>query len=102
MGYLATAAVICVAMLRGIFLYLVRLFAPSGQQIDSTETIRLTLGRVLALSFEFSVASNILCVVVAPTRQDILNPGAIVLLRTLLNYWDARPIRASSAVRFSR
>ncbi|HEY9664415.1 MAG TPA: DUF1622 domain-containing protein, partial [Allocoleopsis sp.] len=39
------------------------------------------------------VASDILRTAVAPTRQDILNLGAIVLLRTLLNYFLEREIQ---------
>jgi uncharacterized membrane protein len=38
------------------------------------------------------VASDILRTAVAPTRQDILNLAAIVLLRTLLNYFLEREI----------
>lgn len=97
-GYLAAAAeisaaiVIGGAVLRGIFAFTVHLF--SGKQLlDATEAIRLQLGRVLALGLEFTVASDILRTAVAPTRQDILNLGAIVLLRTLLNYFLEREIR---------
>nr|MBA3922947.1 DUF1622 domain-containing protein [Nostocaceae cyanobacterium] len=42
---------------------------------------------------EFTVASDILRTAVAPTRQDILNLAAIVLLRTLLNYFLEQEIR---------
>jgi uncharacterized membrane protein len=69
------------------------LFSRSKQHHDATESIRLKLGRVLALGLEFTVASDILRTAVAPTRQDILNLGAIVLLRTLLNYFLEREIR---------
>jgi uncharacterized membrane protein len=97
-GYLAGAAeisaaiVIGSAVIRGIFAYVRQLFSRK-QHIDATEGIRLQLGRVLALGLEFSVASDILRTSVAPTRQDILNLGAIVLLRTLLNYFLEREIR---------
>ncbi len=97
-GYLASGAeiaaaiVIGAAVIRGILHYVRQLFS-SRQHIDSTETIRLQLGRVLALGLEFTVASDILRTAVAPTRQDILNLGAIVLLRTLLNYFLEREIR---------
>jgi len=85
-GYLAAAAlVIGGAILRGSLSYIPQLFSRSKQHFDSTEVIRLQLGRVLALGLEFTVASDILRTAVAPTRQDILNLGAIVLLRTLLN-----------------
>ena len=89
---IAAAIVIGAAVVRGIVSYVRQLFS-RRQHIDSAETIRLQLGRVLALGLEFSVASDILRTAVAPTRQDILNLGAIVLLRTLLNYFLEREIR---------
>jgi len=90
---IAAAVVIGVAILRGIVSYVQLLFANSTQEGDATESIRLRLGRVLALGLEFTVASDILRTAVAPTQQDILNLGAIVLLRTLLNYFLEREIQ---------
>jgi len=90
---IAAAVVIGGAVIRGIVTYLRLLFARSKQHVDATEGIRLQLGRVLALGLEFTVASDILRTAVAPTRQDILNLGAIVLLRTLLNYFLEREIQ---------
>jgi uncharacterized membrane protein len=97
-GYLAAGAEIAAAVViggaigRGIFSYVRQLFS-RRQHLDVTEVIRLQLGRVLALGLEFTVASDILRTAVAPTRQDISNLGAIVLLRTLLNYFLEREIR---------
>jgi len=97
-GYLAAGAEIAAALviggavLRGISTYMRQLFSRSKQHFDSTEEIRIKLGRVLALGLEFTVASDILRTAVAPTRQDILNLGAIVLLGTLLNYFLEREI----------
>lgn len=99
LGYLAAGAEIAAAIViggaifRGIVDYLRLFVLPSRQHSDATETIRLKLGRVLALGLEFSVASDILRTAVAPTRQEILNLGAIVLLRTLLNYFLEREIQ---------
>lgn len=98
-GYLAAGAeiaaalVIGLAVIRGITLYLRQVFSRSKQHLDSTEVVRLQLGRALALGLEFTVASDILRTAVAPTRQDISNLGAIVLLRTLLNFFLEREIR---------
>lgn len=98
-GYLAAGAEIAAAIViggaivRGIVDYLRHLLSRTRKHIDSTESIRLQLGRVLALGLEFTVASDILRTAVAPTRQDILNLGAIVLLRTLLNYFLEREIQ---------
>lgn len=96
-GYLAAGAEIAAAIviggavIRGILSYVRQLFS-HWQHFNSTEVIRLQLGRVLALGLEFTVASDILRTAVAPTHQDILNLGAIVLLRTLLNYFLEREI----------
>ena len=106
-GYLAAGAEIAAALviggavIRGIVNYLRQLFSRSRQHIDSTELIRLQLGRVLALGLEFTVASDILRTAVAPTRQDILNLGAIVLLRTLLNYFLEREIQQGEQSRLA-
>lgn len=106
-GYLAAGAEIAAALviggavIRSIFNYLRQLFSRSRQHIDSTEVIRLQLGRVLALGLEFTVASDILRTAVAPTRQDILNLGAIVLLRTLLNYFLEREIQQGEQSRLA-
>ncbi|MGG6269645.1 DUF1622 domain-containing protein [Leptolyngbya sp. AN03gr2] len=89
---IAAAIVIGVAVVRGILNYARQLFS-RRHHIDSTESIRLQLGRVLALGLEFTVASDILRTVIAPTRQDIVNLGALVLLRTLLNYFLEREIQ---------
>lgn len=106
-GYLAAGAEIAAALviggavIRGIATYFRQLFSRSRQHLDSTELIRLQLGRVLALGLEFTVASDILRTAVAPTRQDILNLGAIVLLRTLLNYFLEREIQQGEQSRLA-
>src|ERR671933_405186 len=90
---IAAAVVIGLGVIWGILDYLQQLFSRSRRHVDATEVIRLKLGRILALGLEFTVASDILRTAVAPTRQDILNLGAIVLLRTLLNYFLEREIK---------
>lgn len=97
---IAAAVVIGAAVIRSILTYMRQLFS-RRQHIDSSEVIRLQLGRVLALGLEFTVASDILRTAVAPTRQDILNLGAIVLLRTLLNYFLEREIQQGERTRSS-
>ena len=105
-GYLAAVAEIAAAVViggaigRGILSYGRQLFSRK-QRFDATEVIRLQLGRGLALGLEFTIASDILHSGVAPTRQDISNLSAIVLLRTLLNYFLAREIRQGEQNRFS-
>jgi uncharacterized membrane protein len=99
---IAAAVVIGLGVIRGIWDYLRQLLSRSRHHVDATEGIRLKLGRVLTLGLEFTVASDILRTAVAPTRQDILNLGAIVLLRTLLNYFLEREIRQGEQQRSSQ
>jgi uncharacterized membrane protein len=96
-GYLAVGAEIAAAIViggaiaRGISSY-IRQFCSRRQYFDAIRIIRLQLGQGLALGLEFTIASDILRTAVAPTHQDILNLGAIVFLRTLLNYFLEREI----------
>jgi uncharacterized membrane protein len=91
------ALVIGLAVVRSLVMYVRQVLTSAQVSVDATESIRLRLGRVLALGLELTVASDILRTAVAPTRQDIVNLGAIVLLRTLLNYFLEREIRQGEA-----
>ncbi len=59
--------------------------------------VRLTLGRWLAVALEFELAADILNTAVTPTWSDIEKLAAIAALRTALNYFLEREIRAESA-----
>jgi uncharacterized membrane protein len=59
--------------------------------------VRLTLGRWLAVALEFELAADILNTAVTPTWNDIEKLAAIAALRTALNYFLDRDIRAESA-----
>ena len=64
---------------------------------DQVEIIRLRLGRWLTLAIEFELAADILRTAVAPTWNDIGQLAAIVVLRTVLNYFLQREVaRAES------
>ena len=49
--------------------------------------LRLYLGRFLALGLEFQLASDILATAVAPTFEEVQLLAAIVVIRTVLNYF---------------
>ena len=57
---------------------------------DEVEIIRLRLGRWLTLAIEFELAADILRTAVTPTWNDIGQLAAIVVLRTVLNYFLQR------------
>ncbi len=60
---------------------------PNGEAGDAKEAVRLRLGRWLAVALEFELAADILRTAVAPTWNEIGQLAAIVVLRTVLNYF---------------
>ena len=66
--------------------------AGTERGLDPRESIRLKLGRWLALALEFQLAADILKTAVAPTWDDVGKVAAIIVLRTMLNFFLAREI----------
>ncbi|HEX8773657.1 MAG TPA: DUF1622 domain-containing protein [Pyrinomonadaceae bacterium] len=62
-------------------------------QLESYNTIRLTLARYLALALEFQLGADILSTAIAPSWDQIGKLGAIAVIRTLLNYFLTREMR---------
>jgi uncharacterized membrane protein len=58
------------------------------------DSVRLQLGRWLVLALELELAADILRTAVAPTWNEIGQLAAIVVLRTVLNYFLQRESRA--------
>lgn len=75
------------AALRALPLFVSRTAPP-----DAKEAVRLQLGRWLALALEFELAADILRTAIAPTWNEIGQLAAIVVLRTVLNYFLQRDI----------
>jgi uncharacterized membrane protein len=93
--FLANAAgglVVGVAIARGLALYLLDLVRLRGGEVPK-EAIRLSLGRSLALALEFQVGADILGTALDPTLNDILVLAAVVVLRTVLNFFLGRELR---------
>jgi len=59
---------------------------------DEVEILRLRLGHWLTLAIEFELAADILRTAVTPTWNDIGQLAAIVVLRTVLNYFLQREV----------
>ena len=56
-------------------------------------SVRLGLGRYLALGLEFQLAGDILRTAVAPTLREIAELAAIAAIRTALNYFLGKEIK---------
>lgn len=70
------------AMLRSMYTFFFR-----RGSAHAVEEVRLRLGRWLVLALEFELAADILLTAVAPTWDEIGKLAAIVVLRTVLNYF---------------
>ena len=82
--------VIVVGLIRVLWEY-IRTF-PHEQHEHEQIRIRLHLGKSLSLGLEVLLAADILLTAVAPSWNAIGQLAAIVLLRTLLNYFLHREI----------
>lgn len=91
------------ASLRAALLFLgrnpFRQDSPARPQQDAKEEVRLRLGRWLAVALEFELEADILRTAVAPTWDEIGQLAAIVVLRTVLNYFLQQEIDKAEARR---
>jgi uncharacterized membrane protein len=78
------AAVIGIGASATVFRYVLSLL---GLRKYTNSDLRLYLGRFLALGLEFQLASDILATAVAPTFEEVQLLAAIVVIRTVLNYF---------------
>jgi uncharacterized membrane protein len=100
---LSGAVVVGVAAIRGLLAFLTAIgglvlrrdIGVGGNEIPKEE-IRLSLARSLALALEFELGADILRTVVTPSWNDILLLAAIILLRTVLNYFLQRELDAAA------
>ena len=90
------AAVIGIGAAGTVFRYALSLL---GLRKYTNSDLRLYLGRFLALGLEFQLASDILATAVAPTFEEVQLLAAIVVIRTVLNYFLRRSSSASKTCR---
>ena len=83
------AAIVGIGALSTAFRYTLTLV---GLRHYTYTEIRLYLGRFLALGLEFQIGADILSTAVAPTFDDVLLLGAIVVIRTVLNYFLSKEL----------
>src|SRR5215210_5549063 len=78
------AAVVGFGALSTAAIYVLSLF---GIRKRSNSEIRLFLGRYLVLGLEFQLGADILGTAVSPTFEEVQLSAAIVVIRTVLNYF---------------
>lgn len=87
----AAALVILGAAVQGIVSVLRHAFSRTPAPMAS-ERIRIRLGQWLSLALEFELAADILRTAVAPSWDEIGKLAAIVVIRTVLNFFLQRDI----------
>ncbi len=87
------AGIICLASLKA-FIEFARDSASRAAGYVPRLLIRLNLGKSLALSLELLLGADILKTAIAPSWNDIGQLAAIAALRTALNYFLERELRA--------
>jgi uncharacterized membrane protein len=92
----AAAVIIAIAAVEAT-VKAIAIFRHRNTPASAKNEVRLTLGRWLAVALEFELAADILNTAVTPTWSDIEKLAAIAALRTALNYFLEREIRAESA-----
>ncbi len=88
---IALAVVLAMARIAGLFV------RPPGDAEAAKESIRIGLGRWLAVALELTLAADILRTAIAPTWNEIGQLAAIVVLRTVLNFFLQREIASEGA-----
>lgn len=89
------AIVIALAAIQATWQGLKLFFMRPPEPEERKTEVRLQLGRWLSLALEFELAADILRTAIAPTWDEIGKLAAIVVLRTLLNYFLEREIHSS-------
>ena len=83
------AAIIGIGVLSTIFRYALSLL--ELRKYSYTE-IRLHLGTYLALGLDFQLGADILATAVTPTFEEVQLLAAIVVIRTVLNYFLSKEL----------
>jgi uncharacterized membrane protein len=83
------AAIVGLGALTTTFRFVLAFF---GLEEYTNSEIRLYLGRYLALGLEFQVGADILSTAIAPTISDVELLAAIVVIRTVLNYFLSKEL----------
>ncbi len=83
------AAVIGIGAVSTVFRYSLSVL---GLRKYSNSDIRLHLGKFLSLGLEFQLGADILATAVAPTFQEVQLLAAIVVIRTVLNYFLSKEL----------
>ena len=64
---------------------------------EGLNNIRNNLGTYLLIGLEFMIASDIINTILDPSREELIELGVIVLIRTMISYFLNREISENEA-----
>ena len=80
-----SALIICMALIKAFYNYSVSLLSKQTNIVP--ELIRLNFGREISLALEILIAADVLATAIAPSWDELGKLGAVVLIRTVLNFF---------------
>jgi uncharacterized membrane protein len=86
---------IIIGIVGALFIYVKKTFFQKSEYLAITHS-RHYLGRSLSLGLEFLIGADILRTAISPTWQDIGQLGAIVGIRTVLNFFLIKELKQMS------
>jgi len=89
---------IIIGIVGAVFIYVRKTFFLKTDYMAMTQS-RNHLGHSLSLGLEFLIGADILKTAISPTWQDIGQLGAIVGIRTVLNFFLTRELKQTSDVK---
>jgi uncharacterized membrane protein len=89
---------IIIGIAGALFIYVKKTFFLKADYTAMTQS-RNHLGHSLSLALEFLIGADILRTAISPTWEDIGQLGAIVAIRTVLNFFLTRELKQISDVK---
>lgn len=79
------AVIICISLIKALVSYSWLIIRPQGA--FTPERIRLNFGKQVSLALEILIAADVLATAISPSWDELGKLGAIVLIRTILNFF---------------
>jgi uncharacterized membrane protein len=95
-GVLIVAVAVVLATVRFVATLILSLSKDARRRTLPSDSVRLALGRSLALSLELLLGADIVRTAVEPSWEEIGRLAAIATIRTALNYFLQREIAAEA------
>lgn len=91
-----SAIIICLALAKAFYSYSVSFVNKKAAIVP--EMIRLKFGREISLALEILIAADVLATAITPSWDELGKLGAVVVIRTVLNFFLERELHKLKVV----